>query len=61
MNMPFAGRLLMFCGSDAEGRTTLLVLQGKITVNDAKQRALLFRSDVVREDGTRAPQPRPWP
>jgi hypothetical protein len=41
MNMPVAGGLMMFRGSDNAGRTTLLVLQGDIGApNESKQRVL---------------------
>lgn len=62
MNMPVAGGLLMFRGSDAEGRTTLLVLQGDVAANENKQRvltpsalSLFYVADAKKPDVYRLP------
>ena len=62
MNMPVAGGLLMFRGSDSEGRTTLLVLQGDIAANESKQRvltptalSLFYVADAKKPDVYRLP------
>ncbi len=63
MNMPVAGGLLMFRGSDSEGRTTLMVLQGEIAAaNEAKQRVLtptaltlFYVADAKKPDVYRLP------
>jgi hypothetical protein len=39
-NMPIAGGILMFRGSDAKDRTTMLILQGSVAKDDKEQNVL---------------------
>lgn len=64
MNMPVNNGLLMFRGSDGEGRTTLLMLQGSITQGEANsgQRvltpaslSLFYIADAKKPDVYRLP------
>lgn len=63
LNMPISGGLLMFRGSDVDGQTTLLMLQGAITQAKDNQRVLtpsslmlFYVADAEKPDVYRIPE-----